>query len=146
MSSPDSTRLFLAALTGIALLRTLSPGSESKSLLPTLGRLKILEPHEEAEFELMWADAAGTVLEGQFRTRIVPQSIPEVLSSLTTEWEKLIVDESSTGAGDGTVELWVRKSAVRKRKISSTWAFRSGRPIRTSKIILRSGRQIWGVL
>lgn len=139
-------KITVAALTGLALFRS-SGLAPSQSPLETLGRLPPVDRLEEVDFELLWVDASGlVVLEGPKRTRIVPMPLQEALLGLSQEWTKHLIDESSIGAGTGTAELWIKKSAIKLSRPTSTWAFRGGAPVRTLKVVLHSGRHLWGVL
>jgi hypothetical protein len=139
-------KIAVAALTGLALLRS-SGSVYPQPPLETLGYLPPIDSLEEKDFEMLWVDSSGlVVIEGPKRTRIVPMKLQEALRGLPSEWAKYSIDESSIGAGAGTGEVWIRKSAIKTSKPTSTWAFRSGAPVRTLKVVLRSGRHLWGVL
>lgn len=141
----DGIKLALATLTGLALFRSMA---ESRAEVePSLGPFRPVAPSEEGEFELLWVDAEGrSVLEGPKRTRLVPMPVGRVLMGLSRTWVYFLIDEASTGSGTGTAELWICKDAISKTVPSSTWAFHRGRPLRTNKVLLRSGRSIVGVL
>lgn len=140
----DGVKFVAAALTGWALLRSMGAARPEVS---SMGPLRPVEPSEERDFELLWVDGEGrSVLEGPRRVRIVPMPALDVLRSLSSGWVRHLVDESATGAGSGTTELWIRSSAVLRTEPSNAWAFRDGRPVRTSTLRLASGKRIEGVL
>lgn len=141
----DGIKLALATLTGLALFRSMTESKPEPER--SLGPLRVVEPSEEMQFELLWVDPEGrAVLEGPRRTRLVPVSIDRVLMGLSRTWVRYLVDEASTGSGTGTAELWICKDAIKKQIQSSTWAFHRGRPLRTTTVVLFSGRSIVGVL
>lgn|GEM_PF-5850801 len=141
----DGVKFVAAALTGLALLRSLGGGQAQVS--HSLGPLRPIEPSEELDFELLWAEPEGkSVLEGPRRIRLVPMLVGDVLRALSTDWVRFLVDESSTARGTGTAELWIRSRAILRKEPSNAWAFRDGAPVRTFTLRLASGRRIDGVL